>query len=91
VAASGSVATDFLHYDYYTPKNGKLPSVRQSHFLNGASFSPFSPADATKVEQAVTHLLKLKLRFNPCLYFLIELIVGVVEAFLKSVKIIWKN
>jgi len=84
VAASGSVATDYLHYGLYTPKNGKLPSVRQSHFFNGAPFSPFSPADATKVEQAVTHLINVKaLRFHPCLCFLVESIVGVVELFLS--------
>jgi len=85
VAASGSVATDFLHYNLYTPKNGKLPSVRQYHFLNGASFSPFSPADATKAEQAVTHLINVKaLHFHPCLYILIYKIFGVVKIYLSQ-------
>ena len=86
VAASGSVATDFLHYDHYTPKNGKLPSVKQSHFLNGAPFSSFSPADATRKEQEVTHLINVKaLRFHPCLYFLVESTVGAVDVFSKSI------
>ena len=74
------VATDYQTFVHSIPKNGKLPSVKQSHFLNGVSFSSFSTADATKVEQVVTHLINLKaLRFHPYLYILIYITLCVVE------------
>ena len=90
MAASSPIAIGYTPFVHFIPKNSKLPTVRQCHFLNGIPFSTLASADATNKEQAVTHLLMLKLRFNSCSYISIESIVGVVEAFLKLVKIIWK-
>ena len=63
--ASRSVATDYFHSVHSIAKNDKLPMVKQCHFLNATPFSTFNAADVLKREQEVTHLLMLKLRFNP--------------------------
>ena len=83
VAASSPIAIGFTLFVHFVPENDKLPTVRQCHFLYGTPFSTLASADATKVEQVVTHLLMLKLRFNPCLYSLIEMTIGVAEALLS--------
>ena len=56
VAASSPIAIGYTPFVHFIPKNSKLPTVRQCHFLNGTPFSTLASVDATKVEQVVTHL-----------------------------------
>ena len=69
VAASSPMAIGYAPFVHCVPKNDKLATLRQCHFLNGTPFSTLASADATNKEQVVTHLLMLKLCFNPCSYY----------------------
>jgi len=64
----GSMAIDYFPFSRSFTKNDKLATLRQSDFLNGSPLLTVSSADASKKSQVVTHLLMLKLRFNPYLY-----------------------
>ena len=47
VTASSLTAVRFTYSVHYVPKNVKLPTVRQSRFLNGTPFTTLVSADAT--------------------------------------------
>jgi len=50
-----TIAIDYPLSVSFLPKNAKLPTVTQCHFLNGRNKTPFGLADAREEEQAVTH------------------------------------